>query len=129
MEVSLMLPWLVFLFAGVLDMGFYLYAAICTENASRVANLQTAAGPASSANSAIACQYALTEMRSVPHGDSLTGCDTPPLVVTAASIIGVDGAAASRVSVTYQTALMIPIPGLRGQYSLTRVSEMRLRSQ
>jgi len=124
-----MLPWLLFLFAGVLDMGFYLYAAICTENASRVANLQTAANQASAANSEMACQYALSEMRSVPRGAELTGCGSLPLVVTAAAITGADGAAASRVSVTYQTGLMIPIPGLRGQYTLTRVSEMRLRAQ
>ena len=34
-----------FLFVGVFDLGFYTYAAVCTENAARLASLQTASNP------------------------------------------------------------------------------------
>ena len=34
-ETALMMPWLAFIFVGVLDFGFYSYACICTQNAAR----------------------------------------------------------------------------------------------
>src|SRR5579862_8621865 len=40
-EAALMMPWLAFLFVGVLDFGFYAYAAICTQNAARAAAART----------------------------------------------------------------------------------------
>src|SRR5947207_14797502 len=40
-EVSLMAPWIFFLFMGTLDFGFYSYAIIATQNAARVAVMQT----------------------------------------------------------------------------------------
>src|SRR5438128_767679 len=36
-EIALLAPWIFFLFAGTLDMGFYLSALIATQNAARVA--------------------------------------------------------------------------------------------
>src|SRR5215831_16945480 len=42
-EGALLLPVLIFLFVGVFDMGFYLYAMIGVENAARVAVEYTAA--------------------------------------------------------------------------------------
>ena len=44
-EVSLLAPWIFFLLVGILDLGFYSYAAIATENAARVAAQYAAAGP------------------------------------------------------------------------------------
>jgi Flp pilus assembly protein TadG len=36
-EFSLMAPWILFLFAGAFDWGFYAYALISVQNAARVA--------------------------------------------------------------------------------------------
>ena len=42
-ELSLMMPWLFFLFVGALDFGFYSYALISVQNSARVAALKRAA--------------------------------------------------------------------------------------
>jgi Flp pilus assembly protein TadG len=34
-ELTFMMPWLLFLFVGVFDFGFYAYALIATQNAAR----------------------------------------------------------------------------------------------
>lgn len=123
-----MAPWVFLLFIGVLDFGFYAYAAIATENAARVAALYTSGDPAQAGDSLGACVYALAELNSLPNTRTLMPpCDSLPVVVTATSVTGVDGRAASRVSVTYQTVPMIPIPGLMGQLQITRVAEMRVK--
>ncbi len=36
-ELTFMMPWLLFLFVGVFDFGFYAYALIATQNAARAA--------------------------------------------------------------------------------------------
>ena len=41
--MALVAPFIFFLFAGALDMGYYMYAAIAVENAARVAVLHVAA--------------------------------------------------------------------------------------
>src|SRR5690348_3763138 len=41
LEAAFLMPWLIFLFIGAFDMGFYSYALICTENAARVATMYT----------------------------------------------------------------------------------------
>lgn len=127
-EVSLLTPWILFIFAGVLDMGFYGYALISTQNAARVAVEYTSGGTATAADSAGACTYVLSELNSMSNVRSLSTCDSLPVQVTATQVIGADGLAASSVSVTYQTVLMIPIPGLLGQFTVTRTAQMRLRS-
>jgi Flp pilus assembly protein TadG len=137
-EVSLMAPWIFFLFVGTLDFGFYAYAAISTENAARVAVSQTAQDTNTAARADVACTYAIGELRSMPNMQGVNGCvanpgsitSAQPVAVAATQINGVDGALASQVSVTYQTIQMIPIPGLvAGRYTLTRTAEMRLRDQ
>src|SRR5437868_11738001 len=42
-EAALFMPWLAFLFIGAVDFGFYGYALINTQNAARVAVMQTSA--------------------------------------------------------------------------------------
>jgi Flp pilus assembly protein TadG len=37
LEAALLLPWVLFLFVGAFDLGFYNYALISTQNAARVA--------------------------------------------------------------------------------------------
>jgi hypothetical protein len=124
-----MAPWIFFLFMGTLDFGFYAYAIISTENAARVAVMQTSANTQTQTNSTLACQYALTELNSLPNTRSLSTCGALPVTVTATAVVDADGAQASQVSVTYQTISMIPIPGVTGQLTLTRNAQMRLRQQ
>ena len=127
-EVALMAPWIFFLFAGALDMGFYSYSMIATENAARVAAEYTSKSVSTAADSSSACQYALDEMINLSNVRNLSKCDTSPLVVTATSLTGIDGSAASSVTVTYKTDFLIPIPGVTGQLNITRTVQMRLRS-
>lgn len=144
-EVALMAPWIFFLFVGILDFGFYAYAAICTQNAARVA-AQFAAKDQYSRTQAVACQAALTEMKNLPNMVTVTTCATTvgamsaalPLAVPAPEVLGPvascpsstgsspDNECAVRVSVTYRSIPMIPIPGLlTGQMQLTREASMR----
>jgi Flp pilus assembly protein TadG len=171
LEFAFFLPFLLFLFVGAFDWGFYSWALISTENAARVAALYTSGSSTTAADSAGACNIATAEMADAPNvaanpgvsGTTLKGggsagslgsgggsggggnnqnsggsggsgnlatCSAPPLTVTATSISsGADGAAASQVSITYQTPVLIPIPGLlTGQISITRVVQMKVRS-
>jgi Flp pilus assembly protein TadG len=127
-EVSLLAPWILFLFIGVLDLGFYSYALICTQSAARVAVVFTSVRSATAADSAAACQSALGEMSMMANVRSLSTCNSYPLIVTATAVTGVDGAPASEVAVTYQTDQLIPIPGLlAGRLTVTRRAQMRVQ--
>jgi Flp pilus assembly protein TadG len=129
-EVALMSPWILFLFMGVFDFGFYMYALICTENAARVGALYTSSSPATASDSAGACTYALAELSGMANVRSLANCNSSPLTVTASPVTAAnsaDGAAAaSRVTVVYTTMQLIPIPWLTGQVQITRFVEMRV---
>jgi Flp pilus assembly protein TadG len=128
-EVSLMAPWIFFLLVGVLDLGFYCYAAIATENAARIAAEYSTSSPATAGDSAGACTYALQEMLMLPRITSSMNCQSLPFVVTVTPVTGPDGTPASSASATYQTMPMIPIPGiLQGQLTLTRTVEMKVKS-
>jgi Flp pilus assembly protein TadG len=128
-EISLMAPWIFFLFMGTLDFGFYSYAIIATQNAARVAVMQTSQSATTATNGSLACQFALTELNTLPNTRSLNSCGALPVIVNATSVVDADGASASQVTVTYQTINMIPIPGLMGRLTLTRTAEMRLKQQ
>ena len=126
-ELSLIAPWILFLFMGIIDLGFYGYALISTENAARTAALGTSADNATAADSSLACQYALAELRPMANAQSLSTCASLPVIVSAAAATGADGAPVSRVSVTYRTTGLFPIPGLMGQLTVTRTAEMRIK--
>ena len=128
-EVSLMAPWIFFLFMGTLDFGFYSYAIIATQNAARVAVMQTSVNPTTSTDSTLACNYVLPELNVLPNTRSLATCGALPVIVNATSFVDADGSTAARVDVTYQTINMIPIPGVTGRLSITRNAQMRLRQQ
>src|SRR5260370_41507229 len=57
-EASLLAPWMLFLFVGVLDLGFYTHAAIATENAARVAAQYGAARAGAAARGAVSARSA-----------------------------------------------------------------------
>src|SRR5438477_3486704 len=105
-EVSLMAPWIFFLFMGTLDFGFYSYAIIATQNAARVAVMQTSVNPTTSTDSTLACNYVLPELNVLPNTRSLTTCGALPVIVNATSFVDADGSTAARVAVTYQTINM-----------------------
>ena len=130
LELALLAPGIFFLFCGALDWGFLANALISLQSAARTAAVYTSTGTATSADSTAACSLALGEMMKLPNiGSSVTSCSGSPLTVTAASLVGPDGGAASQVTVTYTTVSLIPIPGLLpNRVTLTRVVKMRLRS-
>jgi Flp pilus assembly protein TadG len=127
-----MAPWLFFMFMGILDVGFYMYAAINTQNAARAAVMYTASSIGTAADSGTACTYALQELASFPFpGTKPTTCGASPLVVTATTIAkaaSLDGdEAESSVTVTVTTLPMIPIPGLIGQLVIQRTAQARVK--
>jgi Flp pilus assembly protein TadG len=126
-ETALLSPWIFMLFAGTFDLGMYGYALISTENAARTAAVYTSASTVNADNSSKACQYALSEMNSLPNVQGVSSCDSYPLIVSASAVTGADGAAASSVSVTYRTPQLIPIPGVMGRLTVTRIVQMRCR--
>src|SRR5258708_25580288 len=127
-EVTLLAPWVFFLLVGILDVGFYLYAAISTENAARIAALYAASDTSPTGDSAGACTYAVQEVLALPGITAGMSCDSLPFKVTVAAANGPDGAPATNASVTYQTLPMIPIPALLpGRLTLTRHAETKVK--
>ena len=139
-EMALLAPWIFFLFIGVFDLGFYLFAASSTQSAARIAAIQTASNPGLSTSllQTMACNAAMLELIRVPNTHTISGCSAAPLTVTqqtltnattpACADCAVDTTAVSSlVTVTYQSGLFVPIPGLlTTQLNLTRTSETRM---
>jgi hypothetical protein len=139
-EVTFMMPWLLFLFVGVFDFGFYAYALIATQNAARAAAVHNSMSSmaADGDPDGYACRIVAAELQPAASGASLA-CPQPPapgllvgppLWVTSTLLKGAnspDGNDAAQVKVTFQTALLIPIPGLLpGQLTITRVALARV---
>ena len=125
-EVALMAPWIFLLFMGILDFGFYAYAAISVENPTRIAALYaTLTVKGAITDSQGACDYVRQELQNMPNAASFSAsCNAAPLVVTATSTT-VGGAPANQVTVTYRTVNVFPLPWLPGVYNITRVVWMR----
>ena len=129
MEVTFIAPWFLLLFAGVFDVGFYSYAAICTENAARVAAMHAARDATLAADASmgdLARADVCQEMRSLPNVGSTCPSSVVQVSVAPQPFIGADGQAATQVAVTYTTVPVIPIPGLMGRMTLTRVVQIRI---
>jgi Flp pilus assembly protein TadG len=131
LETALLLPWVLFLFVGAFDLGFYNYALISTQNAARVAAWYTSQTKTTASDATTACTYALAELQAMPNvGSSVTTCNASPVVVTATQVTGTDGAEATQVRVSYTSPNLIPIPGtLPAQYTFDRTVQMRLVTQ
>ena len=127
-ELSLMMPWIFFLFVGALDFGFYSYALIAVQNAARVGALSTGYNAQSASSQPDACFHARRELSMMPNSASfLLTCNAAPLVVTATAFTDAEGMAASRVQVAYDTVQLIPIPGVvPGQMTISRSVEVRV---
>lgn len=118
-EVTLLTPWIFFLFVGVLDFGFYAYSFISVENATRAAALFTSQSKAAATDQLDACAVVLSELQGASYGRKLTSCGDAPncstkpcLNVAATLVAGPDGGDATQVEVKYTTIGMIPIPGV-----------------
>src|ERR1051326_4088620 len=144
-ETSFLVPWIFFLFVGVLDVGFYCYALMAVSNAARIAVLQTSASRDTYSDSSAACSYALPELQNLPNLFGATTClssgtvsQGAPLLVTAtepppdgvgstACVASSSGGPcySSLVTVTYFSLPLIPIPGLlTGQITITRTAPL-----
>jgi Flp pilus assembly protein TadG len=129
-EMALIAPWFLFLFIGVVDVGFYCYDLIAVENAARVAAEYTSTGTDKAADSSGACTRVLAELASLPNISGLANCSSMPLTVTASSGTGLGSlGTASTVTVTYQTQQLIPIPALlQGQFTFSSTAVARVKS-
>ena len=129
LELALFSPWFFFLAIGALDWGFYGYALISMQAASRSALLYAATDATTAVDNDKACAIVLGELRSLPNiGTGVTTCGSNP-VVSATLITGPDSTQGAQVSVRYQSVSLIPIPGiLAKQFTITRIVKMRLRT-
>ena len=137
-EVSLLMPWIVFLFVGIFDFGFFAYAFISTENAARAATvyLSTSYSLAKAESESLApptlpgaCQVALGELRRLPNvGTAVTDCGSLPVRVTVDPPVfyPADKSRSTRVTVTYQTVQLFPLPFMAGRMTINRSAEMRI---
>lgn len=126
LELTLLSPWIFFLFVGVVDLGFFSYSLIAVENAARVGAEFSCKSPAAAADVAHVCPRVLNELAMLPNLGGVTSCNAAPLTVSVTSLAGPDGSPATSVSVTYNFS-MIPIPGLlAGALNVTRNVQMRV---
>jgi hypothetical protein len=127
MELALFSPWIIFLFVGTLDWGFYAYSLITLETATRSAASWNA-NHATPNDAATACTIVTSEMQTLINMSGVSTCGgTSAVSVAAQQVAGPDTENAAQVSVTYTTPNMIPIPGLLGkQFTITRVVTMKL---
>ena len=119
------------MFISIADAGFSTFAVISVQNAARAAALYTSSSSAAAGDSAGACAVVRQELQSLPnYTDSNASCSAAPLQVTALKLTsGVDGNPATRVTVTYQTIPLIPVPLLfSGALTLVRIAEMPLQA-
>ena len=123
-EVALMAPWIFFLFVGALDLGFFCYELITTQNAARVAAMANSFSSGAATNQTTTCQIVVAEMNSLPNTKSLVPgtyvcpasgpSSTSPIAVdvSASPETESDGSQAAVVTVSYFALPMIPIPGV-----------------
>lgn len=131
-ELTLLLPWFLFLFIFTIDMGFYGYALVTLQSAVRVAALYTSSSDTASTDSGSACTYAVEELKANINMSTVSTCGgASPVSVTATRLTGAnspDSNPAAQVTVTYTTPQLFAIPGiLKGQFTIPRVAIMRIR--
>jgi hypothetical protein len=126
-ELALLSPWVMFLFIGVFDWGFYAHSLITLQAATRSAASWNA-NHSAPLDAATACTIVTSEMQTLINMRGITTCGGgTPVSVTATQVMGPDNDVAARVAVTYTTPRLIPIPGLlAGQVTITRAVTMKL---
>jgi hypothetical protein len=133
-EVTLLVPWIVFSFVAAFNFGIFAYALISTQNAARSAAMYAAQSLTVAQSGGIVtlvCPYALGELGDAPGvGVGVTTCTGAPVTVTVTpKTPGAGNMNTVQVSVTYNTMQLIPLPGLMaGSLSITRTVEMPIRN-
>jgi len=123
-----MMPWLIFLFVGVFDWGFYSHALISIESAARVAALYGSSASGGNVSASAICSRVLDELKISANTSGISTCMALPVIVTP-SCTTTAGLNAVQVAVTYQTLQLIPIPDLlTGQATLHRVVQIPMRN-
>jgi len=124
LEIGLMVPWIVFSFMAVLNVGFCTYGMIATQNAARIAAAWGSANSTNAGNIASnACTYAAPQFKYAPR--PLTACGADLSVSTSTSTVG--SLSTVQVSVTYTVPLMA-IPGIMPtSLAITRTVKMAVR--
>lgn len=123
----MMLPWLVFTFAGIMDFGFCAYGLIATQNAARIVAMWGAASAANAGSmGTVACSYAADEFKYAPT--PVTGCGASLSVNTSTTTTtGTASFTEVVVSVTY-TVNLLAIPGIMpGTLAITRSVTLPVR--
>ena len=130
LEVAFLLPLLAFCFLGAFNAGSCAFALVCVERAARVAGMYASTSEATAQNPTLACYYALEQLRAAPNvGSGVNSCGIAPVVLATQYLpLGSDGLPAVRVSVSYTTPTLLPIPGvMTGAYTFHRVVEFPIR--
>ncbi len=112
MELALLSPWIIFMFVGLFDWGFYAYSLITLETAARSAAVWNSShGTPADVNTA--CTIVTNEMQTLVNMAGVSTCGGASAVaVSATQVTGPDNEAAAQVQVTYTTPSLVPIPGL-----------------
>lgn len=133
-EVSLLIPWLVFSFVAAFNFGIFAYSMISTENAARTGAMYASQSLSVAQSSTIVsqvCTYVLGELGDAPGvGSGVNSCTASPVSVTVtAHTPGSAGMNTVTVAVTYNTMQLIPLPGLMaGSLAITRSVEAPIRN-
>lgn len=125
-EVSLLAPWILLLFAGLFDFGVYATSLITVENATRAAALHTSQSTDAASDSDLACRVVLAHAKALANAKNLTSCNSLPLTVAAITFDDTENFPVTRVSVTYQTPQLFTLPYMTGRLTMTRRAEMRV---
>jgi Flp pilus assembly protein TadG len=127
-EFAFLVPWFVFLFVGVLDLGYYNYALITAQSAARTAALFTSSSLSASTQTDQACTYVYDQLTSNINLSGATTCTgTSPISLTTSVGLGPDGNSASTVTVQFTSATLIPIPALLpANFPVARTAQMMI---
>lgn len=131
MELALLSPWIIFMFIGLFDWGFYAYSLITLETAARSAAVWNS-NHGNAADVTMARTIVCKEMQTLVNVSSISlnsNCgQSAPIIVNSESISpGTDGGTDAKITVTYTTPVLIPIPGLLSrQFTITRVIKMKV---
>jgi Flp pilus assembly protein TadG len=139
LEMAMVLPWIVFLYIGAFDWGYYAHALISTENAARIVGNWASYNTVNATSTGTdACTLAVEELRIVPNISATQTCGPTQVVNVSTALVGpgqtdtnsaYGGDYAATVSVTYTTLQLIPIPGLlKNQATFYRTVRMRIRN-
>lgn len=133
-EVALLIPWLAFAFIAAFNFGIFAYALISTQNAARTAATYASQSLTVAQGGGIVtqvCPYVLGELGDAPGvGAGVSSCTASPVTVSVTAETPGSGAMNTvKVSVTYNTMQLIPLPGLMaGSLAITQTVEMPIRN-